>query len=313
MAVSIIGKPFQGIIYYEVEATYGAGLAGGGIEKPISKYVQSVKIGSGDRHAIVRGFDSPSVASLIEQTEEPSISIEYLLQVGDSLLTDSVNRDTCCELSSLVFVVGLNNCISNATDDRSFFTVDGCKASSAKISSSKNEPYTITIDYEAQSVVTADGANQPGATPTALTGAICQFNTAGEITKAGGLLVDTDHIAFITNSVDITITNQLTPYTDHDSVLKSNLIEGELNIIGTVDITLDGGGALHFGEVMANTSFVITVNTGNAGSGAVKLTLDGCKWDNTEVEGNISGEAIMESASFTAIPSSCTDSVATVA
>jgi len=122
-------------------------------------------------------------------------------------------------------------------------------------------------------------------------------------------VVNTDHIAFITNSVEITVSHKLTGYTDHDALYKSFLIEGEMDIEGSVDITLDGGGAMHIGEVLNNAAFTITVNLG--GAGCPKLTLPNCEWKSSSVDQNIGGEAIMSSVPFTCKPSACSNIVST--
>jgi len=302
MAVSDIGHPFQGVAWYWVEDSYGGGESATTL--PISSYIQNIRIGTGDKGKDIRHIASAVVAERIVQTNEPTLSIEYNPQVGDTLISDTVERSSCCTLKSLAFCFGANTCLGG--DNDTYYTVVGAKPSSVKISSAKNEPYTVSIDFLAQSVTTV----MTGEEPTALAGVINQFHVGGEITKTGGWVVDTDHIAYITNSINITIDHQLTGYTDHDSLNKAFLVEGTMDVKGTVDITLDGAGGMHMAEVIAFTDFTITVNMG--GAGAVKLTLPGCNWDKSEVEINANGEAMMESASFTAVPSSCSGIVSTV-
>jgi len=304
MAVSDIGHPFQGKAWYWVEATYGGGASGSTL--PISKYIQDIKVGTGDKGKDMRSIESAVIIERISQTNEPVISIEYNPQIGDTMIDDCVDRSSCCTLQSLAFCFGANTCTGG--DNATYYYGVGFKPSSVKIAGSKNEPYTVTIDYEGKSVTTSTSAT--GVEPTALAGAIMQFNVAGSITKTGGFNPTGSKIAYITNSIDITIDHQLTGYTDHDSLYKSYLVEGTMDVSGTVDITLDGGGGMHFGEAIAMTDFIITVNMG--GAGAVKLTLPGCNWDNSEVDINVSGEAMMESASFTCVPSACTNIVSTV-
>ncbi len=308
MAVSMIGHPFAGKAWYYVESSYGNGCTTA-TALPISKYIQNITLGTGEKVRDIQSIEQATLAERILQTNEPVFSIEYYPQVGDTLIEDTVERSSCCTLQSLCFVAGANTCLGTGTDDETWYLVKGAKPKSVKISSSKNEPYTVSIDFEVQSIATALGTCT--AEPVALAGAIMQFNVAGEITKTGGHVVDTDHIAYITNSVDITIDHQLTGYTDHDSLNKSFLVEGTMEISGTVDITLDGGGGMHFAEVLALTDFDIEVTMG--GVGATVLTLSGCNWNSSEVKIDVSGEAMMESAPFKAAPSSCTGVVTTVA
>lgn len=305
MAVSDITHPFQGKAWYWIEDTYGSGESTTTL--PISKYVQDIKIGTGDKGKDVRSIFSAIVAERIEQTNEPTISVEYNPQADDTLIDDVIDRNSCCILQSIAFCVGANTCTGSGTDNETYYYAVGCKPSSVRIAGSKNEPYTVTVDFLAKSVATSVDAT--GEEPTALTGDILQFNVAGSITKTGGFNPTGSKIAYITNSIDITITHKLTGYTDHDSLTKAYLVEGEMDVSGTVDITLDGGGGMHFGEVQNFTDFIITINMGDAG--APIITLPGCNWDNSEVNINVSGEAMMESAPFTATPSACSNLVST--
>lgn len=298
MAVTRIGEPFKGKIWYWVEATYGGGPSG--VTLPVSCKVQDVRVGTGDRHVPLVGIDSPMVCHLLQQTNEPTLHLEYIPQVDDTMIDDVIDRATsCCTLQSLAFCIGANACLTG--DDNSWYNVLGAKPNVVTIAGAKNEPYKVTVDYLCKSILTA--ATETGIEPTALSGAYLQFNVAGEIRKTGGLLVNTDHIAFITNSINLTFNHNLTGHTDHDSLLKTYLVEGKYDIEGNCDITLDGGGALHFGEVLANTAFTITVDMG--GVGAPQIVLPGCEWKNSEIDINVSGEAMLESAPFTAKPSDC--------
>ena len=304
MAVSDIGHPFQGKAWYWVEASYGGGLSGATL--PISKYIQDIKVGTGDKGQDIRSIESAVVIERLEQTDEPTISIEYTPQVGDTLISDCIDRNSCCVLQSLAFEFGANTC--GTGDNVTYYYGVGFKPSSVKISAAKNKPYTISIDYEGKSIVT--NATARGVEPSALAGAANQFNVAGSITKTGGFNPTGSKIAYITDSIDITVDHQLSGYTDHDSTEKSYLVEGTMDVSGSVNITLDGAGGMHFGEVKSLTDFTITVNMG--GAGATKLTLPGCNWNNSNPNINVSGEAMMESAPFTCVPSTCSSIVDTV-
>ena len=306
MAVTRIGEPFKGKIWYWVEATYGSGESA--VTNPISCKVQDVRVGTGDRHVPLVGIDSPMVCHLLKQTDEPTLHIEYIPQAGDTMIDDVVDRVTnCCTLQSLAFCIGANACLTGL--DNSWYNVLGAKPDTVTIAGAKNEPYKVTVDYLCKSILTA--TTSTGEEPSCLTTAYLQFNVAGEIQKTLGLVVNTDHIAFITNSINLTFSHNLKGYTDHDALLKTYLIEGRYDIEGTCDITLDGGGALHFGEALANTAFTITVNMG-AAVGSPIITLPGCEWKNSNVDINVSGEAMMESAPFTAKPSDCSGIVSAV-
>jgi len=303
MTLDHIGEPFQGTIWYWVEDSYGSGESA--VTLPISCKVQNVRIDTGDRHKVLKDIGSPLACHLLKQTYEPKLHIEYIPQCDDTFLAHTVNRSSDCTLKSFAFCVGAN--VRNTdTDDISYYLVDGSKPATIRITGSKNTEYLVVLDFESKSIATSHAAT--GSAPVALTGEYLAFNIAGEITKTGGHVVDTDHIAFITNSVEITVTHKLMGYTDHDSLYKSFLTEGDMDIEGSVDITLDGGGALHIGEVLANTAFDIIVDMG--GAGCPRLDLPNCEWKNSSVNQDKGGEAISSSVPFTVKPTAC-DSVVT--
>lgn len=303
-----IGHPFMGEIYYEVEASYGAGFSSATLHaSPISDFIQDVRIGSGDRHAKIMGFDSPLVKELLEQCKEPTLHIEYHLQYGDTFFDKCVDRTgSCCTLPSFAIEVGANTCTGLPAAAQSWYYFKGCKAGVVKIASSKNNPYSITVDLEAKSVVTA--STSAGTAPSDLGTPLCAFNVAGTIRNGVGA-----NMAYFVNSIDLNFNHNLSPYTDHDALEKELLVEGELAASGSIDITLDEGGKVHMGQVLSNEAFAICVKTGSAAAGGgqtfVQIDLPACEWDNSEIDQNVSGEAMIESAPFTSVPSSCSNIV----
>lgn len=307
MTLDQLGKPFQGTVWYWIESDYGDG--GSGTTLTVSCKVQNVRIDTGDRHKVLKDIGSPLACHLLKQTHEPKFHIEYIPQIGDTLLADTFERShaTICDLASLAFCVGFNT-VETDSDNVSYYHISGFKPATVRISGSKNTEYLITIDGEAKSIVTDHSAI--GSAPTPLAGAYLAFNVAGEITKTGGHVVNTDHVAFITNSIEVTVTHKLTGYTDHDALYKSFLVAGDMDIEGSVDITLDGGGANHIQEVLDNAEFDIQIDMGGVGS--PRITLSDCQWKSSSIDGNISGEAITSSVPFTAKPSACSGIVTVV-
>ena len=309
MAMTELGKPFDGIIYYWIEDSYGVVTEISLNSLPISCKVQDVRIDSGDRHKSLRSIESPLVCHFLQQINEPKLHLEYIPQTDDTMIDDTIDRvGTCCTLQSMSFAIGFNTCETGI--DSSWFRVKGAKPQTVRITGSKNTEYMVVIDYETQSIVSV-GSDEVGSEPAALAGAYCQFNVAGEIRKTGGLVVNVDHIAFITNSIDITVNHNLSGQTDHDALTKSYLVEGAMDVEGSVDITLDGGGAQHYGEVLANTAFTIEVDMANVAT-APRITLPACQWKNTSLDKNISGEAMSSSVPFDCKPTSCSTLVSTV-
>jgi len=292
-----IGLPFQGRAWYWVESSFGGGISGTTL--PISCYIQSVRIGSGDRHKPIRDIGTAQVVELMKLADAPTLHIEYNPQIGDTLLDDCVDRTSCCTLQSMAFLIETNKCMPTADDSE--FYVTGAKANTVRISGSRDEPWLITVDFLCKSIVTATGYGDTA--PAPLAGAMNTFNlVGGSITKSAG------HNAYITNSVDITINQNLTPYYDIGGANPEYIVDGAMDITGTCDISLDGGGGVQMAEVLANTAFTITLNLGGAGS--IQVVIPGCEWDNVEIDASISGEAMISSVPFTAAPVSCvTDAV----
>ena len=308
MAMTELGKAFDGIIWYWIEDSYGVVTEVSIGSLPISCKVQDVRIDSGDRHKSLRSIESPLVCHFLQQINEPKLHLEYIPQIGDTMIDDAIDRiDDCCELQSFSFGIGFNKCKTGI--DSSWFRVTGAKPATVRITGSKNTEYMVVIDYETQSIVSV-GSGDVGSEPAALAGAYLQFNTAGEIKKTGGLVVNVDHIAFITNSIDISVNHNLQGQTDHDALIKSFLVEGAMDVEGSVDITLDGGGAQHYAEVLANTDFTLVVDMG--GAGAPRITLPACQWKSTSLDKNISSEAMSSSVPFDCKPTGCSIIVCTV-
>jgi len=306
MTLDQLGKPFQNTAWYWIEDSYGDGESASTL--PISCKIQNVRIDTGDRHKVLRDIGSPIACHLLQQTYEPKLHLEYIPQCDDTLIDDVIDRSSDCTLKSIAMCVGAN-VYEDDGDNVSYYMVDGMKPATVRITGSKNTEYLVVIDFEARSIVTSETAT--GTTPAVLTGDYLAFNVAGEITKSGGdYLVNTDHIAFNTNSIEITVSHKLTGHTDHDSLYKTYLIEGEMDVEGSVDITLDGGGARHIGEVLNNTSFDLQIDMGL--SGCPRLTLPDCEWKSSSVNQDTGGEAIMNSVPFTCKPSACTNIVSTV-
>jgi len=319
MAVTEIGRPFNGKIWYTLESTYGV-VSDPSLTLPISCKVLDVRVGTGDRHVPLYGIDSSMVCHLLKQTNEPTLHLEYIPQTNDTMIDDIIDKvGNCCKLQSLSFCIIANSCLTGINS--SYYKVLGAKPDTVTIAGAKNEPFKVTADFLCKSIVSCSSTCTPWSNCSVANAPTCsavstypylQFNVAGEIRKTGGLLVNTDHIAFITNSINLTFNHNLKGYTDHDALLKTYLVEGKYEIEGTCDITLDGGGALHFGEVLANTAFTIELRMGAVATGAPMITLPGCQWKNSEINLNVSGEAMLESASFTAKPSDCSGIVSSV-
>lgn len=286
-----LGLPFQGSIWYWIEGSFGGGESG--TTYAISCKVQDVRIGIGDKHKELRGINSPCACELLEQVDELTLHIEYIPQTDDVFLTDVGNRTQYGKLNSLAFCIGANVNVAGATD-KTYWYLLGAKSSTKRISSSFNNEYIIAVDFIVKSGTTSTSAR--GSAPADLTGAYCAFNISGSINKDGA------DIAYITDSIDITIDDALTPKYDHDSKVCEYIIEGKRTISGSCDISLDEGGGYHWSEIMNQKEFDIVVDLATT-AGSPRITLPNCKWKSGEFDINISDEPMMDSAPFTSHPS----------
>ncbi len=312
MTLDKLGRPFQGTVWYWIENSYGTVSEPSLNSLPVSCKIQNIRIDTGDRHKVLRDTGSPLACHLMQLSHEPKVHLEYIPQAGDTLIDDSIDRDnSTCTLQSISMCVGMNVAMTGDTDNVSYYLMDGMKPATVRITGAKDTEYLVVIDYEARSIVTSEIAT--GTAPAILTGEYLHFNVAGEIRKTGFHVVNTDHIAFITNSVELTVSHKLTGQTDHDSLYKSFLMEGEMDVEGNVDITLDGGGALHVDEVLNNRAFEIVIDMGlmDAGADVPRITLPACQWKNTTVDGNIGGDTITNNVPFTCKPTGCGNLVST--
>ncbi len=282
-----LGLPFQGKLWYWVENSYGGGPTGSAL--PVSVKVLDARLGVGDKHKRLVGFDKPEADILLEQCEDLTLHIEYIPQCGDTLLSDA-NDKTDCVLNSLCFYLETNAC-SDITDDKSIWLCKGAKVKTTRISASHNTEYVYAMDFSLKSAPSDDGSAY--SEPSALAGAVCAFNIAGSINDGSNPL------AYILDSIDITIDNGIKDHWDHASLYKQYAVEGELAVDGSCDISLDEGGNAHLQDVLNQTEFNIVINLG--GTGCPKITLNNCKWKNSEIDESNAGDIMKESAPFTAV------------
>lgn len=281
------GYPFQGEIYFSEEASYGGGFSGP--TSAISDKVLDVRIGSGDVHKTLRGISEPSVCAFIATGGDMTLHVEWVYQphTGVSFASDCVRR-TNGDIPSLAIEIGA----STERTTESWFLLTGCKCKTFNISASRGEEYICTADFSVQSVATSTAATE--VQPTALGTSYAGFNVAGDITFTGG------YTAYITDSIDITVDNNLTDYYNVGSSTKLAAIPGALDITGSADLSLDEGGAVAWGHVTGLSSIsTLVVNTGLTTGGAGKITLTNGRYDNLDIDINLDSNAMMSSIPFT--------------
>jgi len=285
-----MGFPFQGLILYQKEPSYNYGFSTASTRR-ISDTVTDVRIETGDMNIKLRSISEPSVQDYSQTMKNPTLHVEWVEQpnASDSLASYCYNR-TDGDLHSLAFEVAVNR--HQATS--AYYRLAGCKAKTLTKSGSAGEHWTYTADFSVASLSTATASSASITDPGAIGTAYATFNTAGAITWAGVTL------AYVTQSIDFTVENNLTEYWDVGSTEIKAAIPGALDITGSCDISLDDGGKVHFDEVLANTAITsIILNTGLTTGNFGKVTLNDGRFDSTNIDVSTGGEGIISSVPFT--------------
>lgn len=282
-----LGYPFQGDIWYWIESTY-AGATSGPTTR-ISDAVQNVRIDSGDINKALRSISAPTIVDFSRTLVDPVLHVEWVLQpTTKSLVTLCNDRSDECDLPSMRFEVATNLCRSTST----YYLMKGCKCRSFTVSASQGENYMVSADF---SVATIEAKLAiTGVKPAAIGTSYAAFNIGGSITW-GGVTG-----AYVTQSLSVTVNNNLTELYNVGDYEKIGAIPGAKDVTGTCDISLDGGGGIHFNEVIVGTDITSVVfNTGIGTSLDGKITLTDGRFDSTSVNLDVGGEAMMTSVPFT--------------
>ena len=285
----VISFPFGGQIFYQVETNYGDGFQASSTTYRISDSIQNVRLDTGEVNTVLRDISSPSIADFSRTKIDPTLHVEWVLQPNDvksfeKLCTDRTN----CDLSSLAFEIGINTC-SNASD--AYYNLKGCKCKTFNISAAQFGNYICTADFSVASIVTSSSpvAVDPGALGTEY----AAFNIAGGVTWNGVTG------AYVTNSLNITVENNIQDLYDVGNMTKKAAIPGAVDISGSCDLSLDNGGKTHWDEVIGGTDITSVVfNTGLDTGENGKITLYNGRFDSTSVDINTSGEGMMASVPF---------------
>lgn len=288
--MAAVGFPFQGLILYQVEPSYAYGFSTAS-DRRISDAVNDVRIETGDVNTALRTISEASVASFSLTMIDPTLHIEWVEQPNtkDSLASYCYNR-TLGDLKSLAFEVSVNK--SQTT--KAYYNCIGCKCKTLNKSASTGENWIYTADFSVASMWVCAASSASMTDPGAIGTTYATFNTAGAITWAGVTG------AYVTQSMNFTVENNITDYWDVGSTKKKAAIPGGIDITGSCDISLDDGGKVHFDEVLASTDITsIILNTGCTAGSFGKVTLNKGKFDSTNIDVNTSGEGIISSVPFT--------------
>lgn len=307
-----IGRPFQGEVYWYAETSYGSGLPNDGPNAKYSVSVSSVvevaRLETGDVNRYYRGIDSIYISKATKTNTDRTFHLEYLLMTDDKLLDYLVNRSSGT-VRSLGFVVGAAKGTASTTS-ASWWEMKGAKCKNVEISGSTGEAWKVSADFSVstttvnnlQTDIAAAGTFKSSVTAGSyMAGDICMFNVGASI-KA-----DSQDIAYVSNSLSVTINHNTQDLWTVGSREKTNVIESALDVTGTCDISLDEGGASHFQDVIDSdvaASMVIRTSY-DSNLPARVLTLTNVRWDSSSIDVSPGNEAMMESAPFTAEQVSC--------
>ena len=281
-----IGYPHQLSAWYWVEASYGGGASG--TTYHISDSIVDARLESGEVNIPLWGANSTRVAEFLKTVKDPTLHLEWIPQpASDALIDDCIDR-TNGDIDNLAFCIGASTTSTNS----SYFYLKGVKCKVWNADATRGSRYVCSADFSVQSVATSTASTGSPA-PASFATDYAVFNVAGGIYKNTSAA-----IAFITDSIHVTVDNHLTDYWDSDSQYKQYALPGRVEITGSCDISLDEGGAVHFSDVSSAATFAnITVNMGYGKT----LSLSTAIWDPVSIDQSVTDTGMMTSQSFKAM------------
>jgi len=286
-----ISFPFGGDIYYSVETGYGTGLTGTLLH--FSDAVTDVRIETGDINTALRTISEPSIADFSRTLVDPMLHLEWVLQPNVNDFEKKLIDRTNCDLDSLAFEVAVNQCSSGSD---TYYYLKGCKCKTFTISASQGENYTCSADFSVSTVTTHTAAQ--GTPPVSALGTeYAAFNIAGSVTWSSA---GTWAGAYVTNSLDVTIDNNIQDLYDVGSKTKKAAIPGAIDVTGSCDLSVDDGGKTFWDDIKMGVDITSVVfNTGLTTGNCGKITLNNGRFDSHSIDVNTSGEGMISSVPFT--------------
>jgi hypothetical protein len=279
--------PFEGTICWRPETAYGTAISGTPFR--VSDKVYDVRIDYGKTFKELRGISAPSVCGFISQPSDYTLHVEWVSQsTGNSLATHCINRTSTGDMQSLGFNVGIN--VKGGT--KSYYLVKGAKCKSFNIKGNTGSEIIYTADFSCCSVISsaAETVTYPA---TALGTAYGQFNKAGMVVAKNTSTV----IATCVDGLDVTINHNIQDYWQLDSQYKKAAIPGQLDVAGTIDISLDDGGNAFATAINTElTNIFINQNYTTFG----KLTFVTARWDGFTVDVSTGNDTLITGQKFMA-------------
>jgi hypothetical protein len=300
-----IGRPYQGSIVWKPEQVYGTlstqevPWTGSSVAtQAVADVVKVARIESGEVNQYLRSIDSIDISVATQKAVDYTFHLEYNPNIDDTLLDFLVDRSGGTVRAVTIEVV------ANSSGTDAVYLMKGCKCKSVTVSGSQDEPWLVSADFSVKSVATSTATSLRSTSSTAYTktGDTCMFNVASKVTNSSGL-----SLAHVTSSFDCTVNHNLQDIWTVGSRDKQAAVECARDINGSCDISLDEGGAIHFGDVINASSANIRTYLGELGSGAPMLTITNLRWDSSSIDVSDANEGMMESCPWTATAITCTE------
>lgn len=293
MAINQVGLPFSGKIYGCEETSYKNGMNAN--TEWLSDSVLTVRLESGDINKTSRDISSRAVKSFSTSLIDPKLHVEYKWQgksTSSDLTLQKMNLVTSGVLESYAFEIGAS--VDSAVSD-SWFVCKGCVLTDTQIKSATGEEYIISLDFDVGEVSTPSDAATGTEPASAIGNGYAMFNAAGSITWTG-----MTHAYYVTKGITINISNNVAPYWDVGSRSKKCAYPTALDVKGSCDISMDGGGGMHWKEVCAGTDLATLVLSAAVGTNLEdKITLSNGRFDSARINQVTNGAGMFDDVPFT--------------
>lgn len=138
---------FSANIEYLQENSYGGGLYNPSsvtyLEKP-SDVIKNILLTADENPEVLFSISDVDGVTTIGKQKEYTLKIDYLLQQGNTALSEAINRNTDNDLNSYVFII---------TYGGKYYTIKGCKANTIEVRGEVGEPIIVSTEYIAKEVV----------------------------------------------------------------------------------------------------------------------------------------------------------------
>lgn len=305
IGANVFGYPFQGDVYWYKEPTYSYGIKTTGAAAVstttmwVSEVVNVARIDITETKRPLRGISEPSICAFVSTTSDYSLHLEWIWEKTDvySIVSCCVNRMSTGtfvnDIVPLSFVICTNEKMSAAS--QTFYYLKGAKCKNINIKGNINTEYVCSADFSVASF--AASATKPSTgwkRPAALAGTYAFFNKAGGIVKKNTSV----QLAWITDSIDVTINNHLTDMWSAGSPWKQDCVAGQMDVTGSADITLDLGGLTDYASLYTTMTNIL-INTNNGDVFDI-LTLTSAEWQGRTYEVNTGDAPMKTNAKFVA-------------